>query len=198
VNGLYEVTDEVSGGMPVYKKQGAEMWLEWNKKKQQWISRVTASKGEASEAGTAYVGCTSTNVLPVNSPVGTWKILVDGAWVAQPAIRCAATPSLLFYGSTGSNSSGLNGIYVATDEISGDMPVYRKENGSSMWLEYHAGNSQWIARVTSSKGQNSSGGTAYIPCTAGLLPDKATAGAWKVLVDGEWTAQSSVVVCPAL
>ena len=37
-------------------------------------------------------------------------------------------------GATGINASLVNGIYVATEEMSGGMPVYRKQDNPDRWL----------------------------------------------------------------
>jgi len=73
VNGLYEVTDEISGGMPVYKKQRAELWLEYHVSLCQWMLKSTASKGQENNATCAYVAC-DVGVLPDKAPRGAWHV----------------------------------------------------------------------------------------------------------------------------
>jgi len=76
VNGLYEVTDEVFGGMPVYKKQGGEMWLEYHDSHGNWMLRVIEHKGEAESVCTAYVDC-DVGLLPDKAPRGAWHVWVE-------------------------------------------------------------------------------------------------------------------------
>jgi len=85
VNGLYEVTDEVSGGKPVYKKQGAEMWLEYHVSRGEWMSRPTYCKGQASNACYAYVDC-DVGVLPDKAPRGAWHVWVNRSLKAQASV----------------------------------------------------------------------------------------------------------------
>jgi len=224
VNGLYEVTDEISGGMPVYKKQGAEQWLEYHVSFRQWMSRSTARKGQTSDLCHAYVAC-AVGMLPDKAPKGAWHVVVNGAWRAQSnivitplsaaevsaevaaeaaalqaaceAARVAATYAVCISGATGSRASYVNGVYEVTDEVSGGMPVYKKQE-SDMWLEFHVSKSQWMSRRTASKGQTTDICHAYVTCAIGVLPDKAPTGAWHVCNDKDWQTQASVVVVKGL
>jgi len=54
VNGLFEVTDEVSGGMPVYKRKGGltdQVWLEYHVARSSWMVRNTEFKGQELRKG---------------------------------------------------------------------------------------------------------------------------------------------------
>jgi len=85
VNGLYEVTDEVSGGMPVYKKQGNEMWLEYHVSCGKWMSRHAAYKGQANKFCNASVDC-DVGVLPDKAPRGIWRVCSNGALEVQASV----------------------------------------------------------------------------------------------------------------
>jgi hypothetical protein len=48
INGVYEVTNEISGGWPVYRKVGdAEKWLEFIAATNEWYVKPTTDKGRA-------------------------------------------------------------------------------------------------------------------------------------------------------
>jgi hypothetical protein len=90
VNGLYEVTDEVSGGMPVYHKkpgsmgpQRSELWLEYHQGR--WMSRSTVYNSHASDYIVAYVDC-AIGVLPDQTPTGAWYVEDDGIHESQPRV----------------------------------------------------------------------------------------------------------------
>jgi len=92
VNGRYEMTDEVSGGMPVYKKRGTEVWLEYHVSRHHgcWMSRPTHCKGQANNACYAYVDC-AFNVLPDKAPSGAWFVCVNKDFVAQESVVAMPT-----------------------------------------------------------------------------------------------------------
>jgi len=223
VNGLYLVTDEVSGGMPLYKKQGAERWLEYHVSEGCWMSRSTDNKGQELEHCNAYVIC-DVGVLPDKAPRGAWRVIVtvedEADFEAQASVlvtpmsaaevaaeaaalqaacaaaRAAATYAVRIGGATGDNACYVNGVYKVTDKVSGGMPVYRKQGGK-VWLEYHVSQCRWMSRPTSSKGQVKNFCYAYVDCDVGVLPDKAPRGAWHVDVDNDaYEVQASVVVTP--
>ena len=98
-------------------------------------------------------------------------------------------------GATGDNAWRVNGVYEVTDEVSGGMPVYKKQ-GAEMWLEYHVSLGQWLSRLTKDKGQANFYRYAYVACDVGVLPDNAPRGAWYVWVNNAFKAQASVVVTP--
>jgi hypothetical protein len=48
INGIYEPTTEVSGGWPVYRKQGdPDKWLEYIVATGEWYVKPTADRGRA-------------------------------------------------------------------------------------------------------------------------------------------------------
>ena len=98
-------------------------------------------------------------------------------------------------GATGDNAGRVNGVYEVTDEVSGGMPVYKKQ-GAEQWLEYHVSTSSWMSRSTARKGQSRLACHAYVDCAMGVLPDNAPTGAWHVFTSGAWEVQTSVVVSP--
>ena len=57
-------------------------------------------------------------------------------------------------GTVGIHAGKVDGIYEATDEESGGMPVYRKQGDDDMWLMYHAPKKFWIVQQTVNKNSN--------------------------------------------
>jgi len=85
VNGVYDVTDEVSGGIPVYKKREAEQWLEYHVSRSMWMSRSTETKGQTNVTCHASVAC-AIGVLPDKAPTGTWQVYDGAAWRTQASV----------------------------------------------------------------------------------------------------------------
>ena len=83
VNGIYEFTEEVSGGMPVYRKMDdPDMWLMYNPTWKKWYVQPTSSKG--SESGWANLTC-DPPCLPERGPKGTWQVS-DGGFKLQVGV----------------------------------------------------------------------------------------------------------------
>jgi len=218
VNGLYEVTDEVSGGMPVYKKQEAEMWLEYHASTSRWLSRPTTSKGQERNDSHASVDCDS-GVLPDEAPIGAWKVGNGFSFSAQESIivspmsaadvaaektavqaaceaaRETARHAVRISGATGNNAALVNGLFELTGEISGGMPVYKKQ-GDEQWLEYFVSTCRWMSRSTARKGQTNNSCHAYVDCAICVLPDEAPTGAWQVANGVSFGVQANIVVSP--
>ena len=73
----------MSGGMPVYRKQGdSDKWLMYNPNAKDWFVQSTSSKGTSS--GYAYLTC-DPPCLPENGTKHTWKVH-DGSWSIQAGV----------------------------------------------------------------------------------------------------------------
>ena len=85
VNGVYEPTSELSGGMPVYRKVGdGDRWLWFYAPKSQWQVTRTANMGTGLAAAYCVVPLPC---MPQDCPVGMWQVSFDGTeYVPQPAI----------------------------------------------------------------------------------------------------------------
>ena len=104
----------------------------------------------------------------------------------------AASVAVRISGATGPAASVINGIYEATTELSGDMPVYVKVGNGEMWLEYRAGNKQWQVKPTSVKGAD--GCTAFCIVPAKCLPEKCPPGKWQVYDGAKLVPQPAVTI----
>ena len=72
INGIFETTDEMSGGMPVYRKMGdSDTWLVYNPSFKAWFVQLTLHKGMS--AGWAYLDCVAPS-LPENITKCIWKV----------------------------------------------------------------------------------------------------------------------------
>jgi hypothetical protein len=74
INGLYDVTDKVSGGMPLYKKQGFRVTLEYHTFNRCWVLTDNTNKSQRSYTTLAYVECPF-GLLPDQAPAGIWYVI---------------------------------------------------------------------------------------------------------------------------
>ena len=114
-----------------------------------------------------------------------------GLSIASPA----ASGGVCIAGTTGPAAGVVNGMYEATAELSGDMPVYVKVGSSDMCLEYSAGNKQWQLKPTSAKGTY--GCSAFCDVPVKCLPQDCPAGQWRVAADGKLVPQCTVAISDA-
>ena len=84
----------MSGGMPVYRKQGdSDTWLMYNPNDKDWNVQHTSHKGTSS--GCAYLKC-DPPCLPENGTKRTWKVWDGNAHQLQADVDISiATPQEL-------------------------------------------------------------------------------------------------------
>ena len=97
-----------------------------------------------------------------------------------------AKATVRIIGATGPLADAINGIYEATTEFSGDMPVYAKVGDDGRWLVYVASSKNWNIQSTANKG-----GTVSAACCA-VLPQECPTGKWQEVVDDKLVPQSAV------
>jgi hypothetical protein len=209
INGIYEVTGEIFGGMPVYKNKEQEQWLEYHVSSSKWLSRSAEGKGQENNKCTAYVSC-EIGVLPDKVQNKIWRVVIKKK--LSPQLSVIATQSsdevvenvdrriaiypLLIFGVKGDHAY-LSGDYYIADEISGGMPVYKKHGGEiELWLEYNILEHCWMLRKTEHKGQACKLCHGYVDCPPGILPDKAPKKKWIIITNDDWASQESVDVKP--
>ena len=97
-------------------------------------------------------------------------------------------------GATGSKANDINGLYEATEELSGDMPVYAKAGNFNSELVYIASTNDWSVQTTAMKGAIVC--LAYCKVPKKCLPQECPAGKWKVVTnsDSEHVAQPAIIV----
>ena len=88
----------------------------------------------------------------------------------------------------------LNGVYEATSEMSGDMPVYVKVGDNGMCMEYYAPNDQWQVKESEHKGTDLC--LAYCSVPIRCLPEQCPAGQWYVWSGTKLVPQSAVTSSP--
>ena len=87
VNGIFEPTDEMCDGLPVYRKKGnADIWLEFNTSVMDWFVRPTSSRGTSK--GWAYVKLESL-CLPQDISTGRWHVWTGERFELQAAASIA-------------------------------------------------------------------------------------------------------------
>ena len=163
INGVFEPTEEVCSGWPVYRKRNdGNKWLEFFIASNKWYIKGTNDKGKAK--GWMRLSCDpATRPELCKSVCEVW----DGnKWTSQPTVsivtakqrreedrklgaerRAQAVP-VDVRGATGPSASSINGVYEPTNEICGGWPVYRKQGDPDKWLEYIvATNEVWYFTV---------------------------------------------------
>ena len=121
----------------------------------------------------------------------------SGAVVSQTAgvgvdiVSSAASRCVRIVGATGQNACAVNGIYEATTEMSGDMPVYVKVDDSDMCLAYHAAVKQWLVKITA---EGTDGCISYCAVPVKCLPEDCPAGRWYVYDGTKIDPQPAVTI----
>ena len=86
VNGNYDPTDQLSGGMPLYRKRGdADKWIEYMPGNRQWIVKPTSDRGKNS--GWAYAACESGAVVAPQRVRSGWQVSDGSSYHAQPSVQ---------------------------------------------------------------------------------------------------------------
>ena len=105
-------------------------------------------------------------------------------------VSSAASGGVRIVGAMGPNAGRINGIYEATPEMSGSMPVYAKVGCRDMWLEYRV--MSWQVKPTSQKGKD--GGFALCAVPAKCLPEKCPPGQWQLSDGGKLVLRPTIVI----
>jgi hypothetical protein len=166
INGIYEPTDEISSGWPIYRKRGdAGKWLEYFVAANKWYIKATTDKGRAK----VWLRLGSDPPTRPELSTGVCEVWDGERWVVQSSItiftakrrrdedrrlgieRRASAVSVDIRGAVGPSASSINGIYDCTDEICGGWPVYQKRGDSEKWLEHHATTNEWYVKPTADR-----------------------------------------------
>ena len=116
----------------------------------------------------------------------------------DPAVKTAgvdiASPAALggvrITGAMGPQSALINGVYQATSEMSGDLPVYVKVGNNAVCMEYYAPNDQWQVKSTDNKGTKFCGASCVVPVKR--LPHQCPAGKWQTVVGTKFVPLSTI------
>ena len=152
INGVYKPTNEMCGNATVYQKiAGGEIWLEYNASRKQWQVKETEHKNTVVSWAFCY---DPMKCLPQECLTGKWYVLGE-SFLSQRAVTISlhdddeAKPKagdmeydleegIRIAGAMSSRGTTINGVYQATNEMSGDMPVYVKVGNNDVRIEYNA------------------------------------------------------------
>ena len=111
-----------------------------------------------------------------------------GVGISSPA----ASGGIRIAGAMGPSCCRFNGVYEATSEMSGDMPVYVKVGDNKVCMEYYAPNMQWQVKPTKEKGK----GLCFTLCVvpAKCLPEECPDGKWYVYESTKFVSQPAITV----
>ena len=166
INGIYEPTEEISSGWPIYRKRNdAAKWLEFFVAANKWYIKASTDKGRA--RGWLRLGSDPPSRPELSK--GGCEVWDGERWTVQDSItivtvkqrqaedkrigaerRANAVPCDI-RGAQGPSASSINGVYEPTDEICGGWPVYRKQGDSEKWLEHHAATNEWYVKPTADR-----------------------------------------------
>ena len=206
INGIYEPTEEISSGWPIYRKRGdAGKWLEYSVAENKWYVKASTDKGRAR-------GWLRMESDPASKPElssGIFQIWDGDRWIIQGTItiltakerreedknigaeRRALATTVDIRGAQGPSASSINGVYDPTDEICGGWPVYRKRNDNEKWLEHHTATNEWYVKPTADR--NRAEGWMCLASDPPCRPEQCT-GVLEVRNGERWTVSDSVTV----
>lgn len=94
LHGVFEPTDDICNGMPVYQKMGdPDTWMEMVKTpagKWRWYVKPTHERGPCNSVCFAY-GTSDEVVLPQDCDAGSWNVHDGNTFVPQPEVSCDLT-----------------------------------------------------------------------------------------------------------
>ena len=211
INGVYELTEEISGDMPVYHNTVGGWWLEYYSPTSEWQIKGNAARGSNSFAACCVVDAIC---LPQDCPLGLWQVtpftteqhsltisLIDEA----PLLKTGTVPAGAQNKGTDSVSHGgvrltgatsdeadINSVYELTEEISGDMPVYHHVGDDDLWFVFMESTDDWNVQNTADKGTNASYAFCTVPSKC--LPHECSVGEWQIGDDDKFIPQPALTV----
>jgi len=206
INGVYEPTEEISSGWPIYRKRNdTSKWLEFFVASNNWYIKASTDKGR----GRAWLRLSSDPASRPESSKGIREVWDGERWIQQDTItiltakhrreedtrigaerRAKAVP-VDIRGAQGPSASSINGVYEPTDEICGGWPVYRKHGDNEKWLEHHAATNEWYVKPTADR--NRAEGWMCLASDPPCRPELCR-GICEVWNGEKWTVADSVTV----
>ena len=209
INGIYEPTDEISSGWPIYRKRGdAGKWLEYFVAANKWYIKATTDKGRAK----VWLRLGSDPPTRPELSTGACEVWDGERWAVQSSItiftakrrrdedrklgteRKASAVSVDIRGAVGPSASSINGVYDPTDEICGGWPVYQKRGDTEKWLEHHAATNEWYVKPTADR--NRAEGWMCLSSDPPSRPE-VSKGLCEVWNGERWTRADNVTVLVA-
>ena len=156
-----------------------------------WGLQFEADVGQNSQA--VFVLRTSALGHPCDPPVRPWEACVDGAWTAQPRLRCTdqtaqPTPTvILLQGDLPLSHVSYRGAFrLEAGRTVNDSPVW-KQAGGSRRLARLLPSGNWGVQAEENVGGGN--GKATIRLRSPELLHPCGSGKWEAFVNGAWTAQ---------
>ncbi|CAK9250495.1 unnamed protein product [Sphagnum jensenii] len=210
INGVYDPTEEICSGWPVYRKRGdPTKWLEFFVPSNKWYIKATSDRGRAR-------GWMRLSADPAARPElckSTCEVWDGNKWTSQQSVtivtakkrrdedrkigaeRYSQAVAVDIRGAYGPSATSINGMYEPTSEICGGWPVYRKQGDPDKWLEYIVATNEWYVKPTADRGRAE--GWMCLGSDPPSRPElsKGTCEVW----DGDrWTIQTTVTVLTAV
>ena len=150
VNGIYAATDQLFGKRPVYKKDGADTYIEYHADKERWVVKRAQRRGKFTGWMRASAPCASHAIHDV---VG-WDVFDKSCrqWRLQEGVLVLRAHEVVIANVPDLFAESVNGKYTPTGETFGGRPVYKKDEGD-VWIEYHADHENWMIKRASVRGE---------------------------------------------
>jgi hypothetical protein len=161
VNGFYTATDLVFGKRPVYKKDGADAYIEYHADKEKWVVKRGQRRGKFTGWVRSSVPCASHTI----GDVAGWDVFDKSCrqWRPQDGILVVHSYEVVITNVPGPFAESVNGKYSPTGETFGGRLVYKKEEGE-VWIEYHAEHEKWMVKRASVRGEFRGSPLLYCVC----------------------------------
>jgi hypothetical protein len=161
----------------VYKKDGADTWIEYWPGTEQWQLKPGSNNKGKDSAYMLSLGAQK-EVGVVEEVTAGWKVYDSNTkvWSEQAGVRVVRhAAAVQVSGTTGPNAAIINGVYrLVVGEGVGGKPVYKKD-GADTWIEY------WPGTMAAEGGKRQGDGCclhAFTGRPEGVV-EEVTAG-WKV------------------
>ena len=211
VNGIFEKTEEMKNGKPVYTKVGSTgMACCWYGPGGRWYVGHVESKDANKVGGFAF---SVEEGLAAPELVTQWNVWLGGKFEQQAAVTVAvlsgaevhaanvaadaadavavAASGFAITGAIGDSAHKVNGTFSKTNALHNGKPVYSKDGDADVWC-YRGPSGRWLVTTTASKHANRDGGWAATAERGLAAPQLAAA--WHVVVNGAHVLQPAVKV----
>ena len=219
INGVYKATNEMYGNVTAY--EGEMCLLEYENTLKSWlVTDGTTAKAfctvpakclpEECPTGRWFVFDTvlAAGSMYVPQRTITVSLHADDSKTAAAAMKVDAGPTGKTAGvgiATSAGSGGvritgeamgkINGVYEATNQMSGGMPVYVKVGFNDMCMEYRAHHRTWQLKAIDLIGTDVCSASCTVPVKC--LPAQCPVGHWYVGITGhDAVPQPAVTISP--
>jgi hypothetical protein len=151
LNGRYFPMADTHDGQPVYRNARWDMAIEYHASARKWLVKRWSTRGE-------YIGLLRQHMgvavrLEELQRWDLWNLHRDN-WVVERGVRVSrVAQSVVIGGVQGAYAGFVNGRYGVSAELQCGRPVYCKEAGGDVWIEYRADLENWVVLPTISRGK---------------------------------------------